>query len=103
MRTSSTFSVLFWVHAQRAKNGLTPIYARISLNKKKLNISLKRKVDVELWDSKKQRVCGDNPYSLELNEFLDQEYSRLFQYYQELRIEGKVRSLENIQKKYFGE
>ncbi len=55
------------------------------------------------WDSKKQRVCGDNQYSLELNEFLDQEYSRLFQYYQELRIEGKVRSLDSSKKKYFGE
>ncbi len=103
MRTSSTFSVLFWIYMQRAKRGEAPIYARISLDNKKLNISLKRKIAIELWDSKKQRSTGVDAFDLELNEFLDQEYSRLFQYYQELRIEGKVRSLENIKKKYFGE
>lgn len=103
MRTSSTFSVLFWIYIQRAKGGEAPIYLRLSLDNKKLNISLKRKIAIDLWDSKKQRSTGFEAFDLELNEFLDQEYSRLFQYYQELRIEGKVRSLENIKKKYFGE
>lgn len=103
MRTSSTFSVLFWIYIQREKGGEAPIYVRISLDNKKLNISLKRKIAIELWDSKKQRSTGVDAFDLELNEFLDQEYSRLFQYYQELRIEGKVRSLDNIKKKYFGE
>lgn len=103
MRNSSTFSVLFWIYFQREKDGEAPLFARISLDGKKLNISLKRKINIALWDSKTQRSTGNEAYDLELNEFLDQEYSRLFQYYQELRIEGKVRSLENIKKKYFGE
>lgn len=103
MRTSSTFSVIFWIYTKRKKNGQAPIYLRITLNNKRLNISLKRKINVELWDYNKQRSTGVDAYSLELNEFLDQEYSRLFQYYQELRIEGRVRSLENIKRKYFGE
>ncbi|WP_166636559.1 hypothetical protein [Salegentibacter sp. 24] len=50
MRTQSTFSVLFWIYSKRAKGNQTAIYARISINGRKLNISLKRKVD--LWDSK---------------------------------------------------
>ena len=103
MRNSSTFSVLFWIYFQREKDGKAPLFARISLDGKKLNISLKRKIDIALWDSNKQRSSGNEAFDLELNEFLDQEYSRLFQYYQELRIEGRVRSLENIKKKYFGE
>ncbi|MCC4211515.1 site-specific integrase [Leeuwenhoekiella parthenopeia] len=103
MRTTSTFSVLFWVYEQRAKNGEAPVYARISIDNKKLNISLKRKVILSLWDSRAQRLTGTDAFSLELNEFLDQEYSRLFQCYQELRIEGKLRTVENIKKKYFGE
>ena len=103
MRTTSTFSVLFWVYEQRAKNGEAPVYARISVDNKKLNISLKRKVNLSLWDSRAQRLTGTDAFSLEFNEFLDQEYSRLFQCYQELRIEGKLRTVENIKKKYFGE
>lgn len=103
MRTVSTFSILFWIYTKRAKNNLAVIYARITINGKKLNISLKRKADVRLWSSGKQRVNGKCPNSKELNEFLDQEYSRLFQCYQELKIQGKVLSPESIKAKYFGE
>ncbi|PAM93570.1 hypothetical protein B4N84_17230, partial [Flavobacterium sp. IR1] len=42
---------------------------------------------------KKQRVKGKGPKSKRLNQFLDQEHSRLFQCYQELRAEGKVADL----------
>ncbi|MAW94211.1 MAG: hypothetical protein CMF33_03195 [Leeuwenhoekiella sp.] len=81
MRTTSTFSVLFWVYEQRAKNGEAPVYARISVDNKKLNISLKRKVNLSLWDSWAQRLTGTDAFSLEFNEFLHQEYSRFFQCY----------------------
>jgi len=103
MRTQSTFSVLFWVYSQRAKNNLAVVYARISINGKKLNISLKRKVDVNLWDPKKQRVKGTCSKSKDLNQFLDLEYSKLFQCYQDLRIEGVVLTPENIKSIYFGD
>jgi len=103
MRTSSTFSVLFWIYTKRSKNNLAVVYARITLNGRKLNISLKRKADVSLWNSSKQRVMGNCPQSKDLNQFLDQEHSRLFQCYQELKIEGKVLSPESIKTKYFGE
>ncbi|MCM4159052.1 site-specific integrase [Antarcticibacterium flavum] len=102
MRTQSTFSVLFWIYSKRAINNLAVIYARITINGKKLNISLKRKADIHLWDQKKRRVKGTCPKSKDLNQYLDQEYSKLFQCYQELRIEGKILSPENIKSKYFG-
>lgn len=55
MRTSLTFSVLFWIYAKRARNNQTNIYVRITLNGKKVNISLKQKVDVDVWDAKGQK------------------------------------------------
>lgn len=103
MRTTATFSVLFWVYSQRAKNDFAVIYARITINGRKLNISLKRKVDINLWDPRKQRVKGTCSKSKEINQFLDLEYTKLFQCYQDLRIEGKVLSPENIKSKYFGD
>ncbi|MBZ9629516.1 hypothetical protein LB465_01895 [Salegentibacter sp. LM13S] len=74
MRTQSIFSVLFWIYSKRAKENQTAIYARISINGRKLNISLKRKVDVELWDPKKQKLIGKSPYAKELNQFLDHNF-----------------------------
>ena len=103
MRTQSTFSVLFWIYSKRAKENQTAIYARISINGRKLNISLKRKVDVDLWDPKKQKLMGKSPYAKEFNQFLEQERSTLFQCYQDLRMEGAVISTENIKSRYFGD
>lgn len=103
MRTQSTFSVLFWIYSKRAKENQTTIYARISVNGRKVSISLKRKVDVELWDPKKQKLMGKSPYAKELNQFLVQERSKLFQCYQDLRMEGTVISAENIKSRFFGD
>ncbi|SDK74901.1 hypothetical protein SAMN04488034_101326 [Salinimicrobium catena] len=103
MRTNATFSVLFWVYSQRTKNNEAPLYVRISVNRKKLNISLKRKVEVNRWDSVKQRVRGTGTKARDLNLFLDQEHARLVQIYQEIRYQGKVISPENIKARYFKE
>ena len=56
MRTSLTFSVLFWIYTKRAQNNQTNIYARIPVNGKKVNISLKHKVDVKTWNPKSQKL-----------------------------------------------
>lgn len=103
MRTNATFSILFWVYSQRTKNNQAPLYVRISVNRKKLNISLKRKVEVDRWDAAKQRVRGTGAKARDLNLFLDQEYARLVQIYQEIRYQGKVISPENIKARYFKE
>lgn len=48
MRTQLTFSVLFWIYAKRAQNNLATVYTRITINGRKLNISLQSKVEVNL-------------------------------------------------------
>lgn len=51
MRTTSTFSILFWINAHRAdKNNLSIIYARITINGKNVGLSLKQRVNVDVWD-----------------------------------------------------
>ena len=46
---------------------------------------------------------GKSPYAKELNQFLEQERSTLFQCYQDLRMEGAVISAETIKSRYFGD
>lgn len=54
MRSSTTFSVLFWVYSQRAdKNNETNIYVCITIDGQKANISLNQKVNIKSWDSKR--------------------------------------------------
>ena len=89
MRSSSTFSILFWVYAKRSKNNQAPLYARITVDRKKLNISLKRRIETRLWNAQKQRIKGNSQTARDINSFLDDVYSKLFQYDQELRAEDK--------------
>ncbi|MBC72365.1 Arm DNA-binding domain-containing protein [Flagellimonas abyssi] len=73
MRSTKTFSILIWQYAQRADaNNEANLYARISLNGKKANISLKKKLNVNSWDSKKQRAKGTKASARYLNEYLEE-------------------------------
>lgn len=49
MHVSNTFSILFWLHTAKQKDNLAPIYARITVNGKRTEISLKRTVSVTSW------------------------------------------------------
>lgn len=103
MRSNSTFSVLFWLYSSRSKNGKAPIYARISVNGKKLNISLKRRIQINEWDSNKQRVKSSSIHAKSTNQYLDEFYSGLFHSFQQLRIEGKHITPQNIKARFMDE
>ncbi len=103
MRTSSTFSILFWIYAKRTKNKQAPLYARITADRKKLNISLKTRVDTRYWDPKKQRVKGTGEKARTINQYLDEVHSKLFQCYQELRFEDKRITPQVVKSKFIGD
>ena len=103
MRSNSTFSVLFWLYSSRSKNGKAPIYARISVNGKKLNISLKRRISINEWDSNKQRVKNSSIHAKSTNQYLDEFYSGLFQSFQQLRIEGKHITPHSVKARFMDE
>jgi site-specific recombinase XerD len=103
MRTTSTFSILFWLYSKRIKNSEAPLYARITVDGKKLNLSLKRRIDTRQWIPTKQRVKGNSEKSKGLNQFLDEVHSKLFQCYQELRLEGQRITPQTIKSRYLGD
>jgi integrase/recombinase XerD len=71
MKTSSSFSILFWVNLSRTKNGEASLYASITVNGKRAAISLNRKVLISDWDSDRNRVKGTGQKSRILNTYLD--------------------------------
>ncbi|MEL7269535.1 MAG: site-specific integrase [Bacteroidota bacterium] len=103
MRTTQTFSILFWVYAKRAQNNQSNIYVRITLNGKKVNISLKRKVNLDSWNAKAQKVRGNGKEARELNLYLDEIKAEIIQSYRDLKSEGKMLTAELIKARYLGE
>ena len=103
MRTSNTFSILFWAYASRAKNNQAGMYLRITVNGKKVNISLKYKVDLQIWDSNRQRAKGNSAAARELNQYLDQVHAQIVQYYHDLKFKGQLITADLIKAEYLGE
>lgn len=90
MKTSNTFSVLFWLKLASAKNGGAPLYARITVNGKRAELSLKQKLQISDWDAKKNRLKGFSDDARKINNYLKQVSSQLFETYQSLNREKKI-------------
>ncbi len=61
MQTDSTFAVIFFTRNTRKNSGNLSIYARITINGKRTEISLKRNVPVNHWDVSKGRARRQCP------------------------------------------
>jgi len=103
MKNSNTFSILFWLKLANTKNRKAPLYARITINGKRAELSLKRKITISDWDSSKNRVKGLNDESKSINSYLKQVQAKLFSYYQKLSNENKPFSSAIIKAYFLGE
>lgn len=103
MKTTSTFSILFWADLARAKDRQASIYARITVNGKRATLSLKRKVPVSDWDAHKGRARGTNQNTRILNSYLEEVNSSFFMSYQDLRNERKLITSHAVKARYLGE
>lgn len=103
MRTKNTFSVHFWVKPTNEKVNQGIIYARITVNQRRVLVSLKRKISFDLWDSSKKKVKGTSSEAKQINHYLDSAKSRIFQCYQELSSKGKKVTAQLIKATYLGE
>lgn len=103
MRTSKTFSILFWVYSSRVKNNQTSLYARISVDSHRVNISLKSKIPFDLWDASAQRVNGNSKQAKESNNLIAETRTKIFQNYQDLRFQNKKVTAELLKANFLGE
>lgn len=103
MRTQNTFSTLFLVQSSRAINDEALLYARITVNGKRIDISLKRKIPLQLWDSTKKKARGNSREARQINQYLAQVQTQLFQCYQDLKFKGELITAKLIKEIYLGE
>ncbi|MDC6367347.1 MULTISPECIES: site-specific integrase [Flavobacteriaceae] len=103
MRTKNTFSILFWADQKKAKNNEALIYARITVNQKRVNISLKCKANLDNWDVKAKRAIGSSKESKQINKYLAQVETSLFQCYSDLNLKGELVTASLVKAKYLNE
>ncbi len=103
MRSKQTFSVSFWADQKNATNGEALLYVRVTVNQKRSNISLKRRVPVNQWDAKKSRCKGAGASARQLNNYIEQSYNKLFQIYQKLTYNEELVTAKIIKAKFIGD
>jgi site-specific recombinase XerD len=103
MRTKNTFSILFWADQKDKKNDDALLYARITVDQKRLNISLKRKIPIVLWDANKKKAKGNSVQARQINEYLTQVNVQLFQCYQDLKFKNQLITAQIIKSEFLGE
>lgn len=103
MRTKHTFSTMFWQQTTRAINNEATLYLRITVDGKRLNVSLKRRIPINLWDAKKKKAKGTSAKAKQINQYLDEVLNKVFQIYQELKYSDQLITVQIIKAKFIGE
>jgi len=89
MRTSQSFGVHFTIKKEKAKEGVTNVYACIAINRERIHFALKHYVKVEQWDKGHGGLKAKVPEAKETNAYLEQVKFTITTYYQQLQIAGK--------------
>ena len=99
---SNTFGISFFVKKYKAKNDLAPVYARITVKGKYLDVSLKRKVELSNWDERSGTTKGRKSEAHQLNQYLEQVRNRFYECREELEKERKLVTPEAVKNRYLG-
>lgn len=102
METKITFRILFWLNVTKFKNGVAPIYARVTVNGRRAEIILKLSCQVDSWDHDAHRIKGRKAEKTAINAYLDRTYSRLLDCQETLQKENKLVTAKAIKARFLG-
>ena len=103
MKANSTFGVIFFTRKSKTNPEILTIYARITVNGQRTEISVKRTIKASQWDNSKGRAKNFTSSMRQLNRYLDQVYGQLLDCHKQLLDEFKIITPETVKKRYLGE
>jgi len=85
-----TFSILFFLQRNKASiDGKAPIYLRITVDGKRSQISIKRKIDINKWNNDAGKVTGNSADIRDLNRYLDTIRHKVYKIQHQLQEDDK--------------
>ncbi len=103
MRNNSTLAVLIFTRDITYNPEKLTIYARITVDGRRAEISLKRYTSVNVWDVSKGRVIGTTQKARLLNSYLDEVYVQILEAHKQLLSEGKMITAQAVKARYLGQ
>lgn len=98
----NTFGIQFVIRKHRIKDDKAPIYARVTVNRERAEISIKKRIHVDNWNNGRGMAKGKSPEISRLNSYLEQIRYQLTECYQELVVNKEAITPEAIKNKFLG-
>lgn len=102
MRTKNTFAIYFHIRNERCTNGKAKIYARITVNGKRIEISTKQLIEIENWDAVRCCLKGKDGQAKAVNMYLERYRGILVDHYNELTLSKKPFSIDTLKNRING-
>ena len=102
MNTTNILSVRFFIKKYKAKNNKAPLYARITVDGKSVDTSLKREIDLVSWNRTKGQAKGTRDEIKSLNSSLDQVRTEISNCYADLKFQKKPINAEAVKNLFCG-
>jgi integrase len=103
MKTTQTFSILIWANKAKATSDGLPIFARVTIDGKRAEISLKRKACLEIWDGKAGKAMGNSEEAKSINNYIAQVKSELLKIYTRMEVLDEHITAESVKLRFTGE
>ena len=103
MRNTNSYGIDFITRNSNKSSYTGIVYARITVNKRRTEISLKRTVPLKDWDEVKGMGKGKSEEVRKLNNHLERMRSQIAECYHELVQKGRVVTAKIVKGMYLGE
>lgn len=98
----NTFGVVFYLRKYKTNRGKAPIYARITVDGKRVDISIKSSIEEKFWNGNKGLAKGSRLEIQTLNQYLEKIKAKIVNHYQEMILDGKLVTAEGLKNKFLG-
>ncbi len=102
MKAQNTFGIRFIIRKNKIKDGKVPVYVSVTVNGRRVEISMKHSIALEDWNQQKEQGKGMSSEIKQLNQYLLQVKSRLVEYYRQIQLQGKVPTAELLKNYFLG-
>jgi integrase len=103
MNLNQTFSILFWINRSKANSkGLVPVWARITVDGKRAECSVKKQIQSTLWDAERNRAKGNSDDARAINSYLIMVQAELTKHYNILLSTKDIVTAEDVKNSYKG-
>ena len=89
------------IREERLSKGLVPISIRITVDRRKCNISLGHRIKIQDWDDEKKRVRKSHPNSVRLNNIIQNYISKIDNYILQKEGQNEMVNFDEIKEKVF--